>query len=147
MDSLNASSDYPNIPKRLEESIFYREPFKSLLWESIDHSKANCRLKARTVNPYVFVCILAGAEVWEQGGGRNEPWLWSTAAFLWVSDVRYGDSCQCKYARDQGLWQMLSNTLWLGFAWRASQKDNLTVHSDAHELPFSFWALRSSHLK
>ncbi len=147
MDSPDASSDYPNILNRLEESISYREPFKSLLQECIDHSEAKCRLKARTVNPYVFVCILAGSEVWEQGGARNELWLWSTAAFSWVSDVRYGDSCQCEYARDRGLCKTPSNTSWLAFTWRASQKDNLTVHTDAHELPFSFWALRSSHLK
>lgn len=126
---------------------FPTEPFKSLLQECIDHSEAKCRLKARTVNPYVFVCILAGSEVWEQGGARNELWLWSTAAFSWVSDVRYGDSCQCEYARDRGLCKTPSNTSWLAFTWRASQKDNLTVHTDAHELPFSFWALRSSHLK
>lgn len=134
MDSLVASSVYPNIPNRLEESISYRERFKSLLRECIDHSGVKCRLKARTVNPYVFVCILAGAQVWEQGRGRNEPWLWSTAAFSWVSDVRYGDSCQCEYARERRLCQTLSNTSWLAFAWQDSQKDNLTVHTDTHRL-------------
>lgn len=115
----------------LQESIFYGEQFKSLLRECIDPSEVKCRRKARTVNPYVFVCILAGAQVWEQRGGRNEPWLWSTAAFSWVSDVRYGDSCQCEYARDRGLCPIQSNTSWSALAWQTSQKGNLNVHPEA----------------